>query len=537
MVNLSDEDEYDLYDHFSDLTKEQLAELDVASSSAPSSSKTIPRVRVEIEDPEASNSAMADNQKPSIIGSPLRQFRPNNVISVTDLVSPAWCEVQFDYGLRQKRHRRLPDRPASFTTEQGTEIFVDKVVAAAADQNMKRGKSVHKRLEREIQPEQVQVQISTEEERWGLRYINIFLHLYLANITYRIINMIDCVELLLLSGCAREMPVFGIVKGNVVLGIIDEVVLDQPTTRIKRELKSPPSTPQKPKRARVSPSQLPITTFLSSSSVPLSSDTFITPYSFHLIDTKTRRNSSLPREEDALSSRLQLMMYHRMLANLIASSTPFDFNSFWRKLGLDEAAPFSPKFLAQTLLTRDEQCLKKLTQLWFRKTSQLRGIQLSSTLQLIYRSQTKYRGRRQKNQHLPVISSKEEQDIATAVAASLRDVQMLPKVNQADAGGSVVEQKAGSSIEDPEVQREIEQSLLSRLDDAGLNLDYNQDDTRPQTDIIGTREFEVDHALLDNYLLDIMRWWNGERKPRGVSLEQSGRCLSVPTVYSRLCCF
>lgn len=47
------------------------------------------------------------------------------------------------------------------------------------------------------------------------------------------------------------------------------------------------------------------------------------------------------------------------------------------------------------------------------------------------------------------------------------------------------------------------------------------------SDIIGTKEFEFDAKCLDEYLEDILKWWNGDRKPRGVSLEQSGRCLYV----------
>lgn len=57
-------------------------------------------------------------------------------------------------------------------------------------------------------------------------------------------------------------------------------------------------------------------------------------------------------------------------------------------------------------------------------------------------------------------------------------------------------------------------------------VDKQRTDT-PQhdSDIIGTTEFEFDQQLLDEYLVDIMKWWNGERNSRGVSLEQSGRCL------------
>lgn len=59
------------------------------------------------------------------------------------------------------------------------------------------------------------------------------------------------------------------------------------------------------------------------------------------------------------------------------------------------------------------------------------------------------------------------------------------------------------------------------------NAAQHQSSGNHQSDIIGTKEFEFDANCLDEYLEDILKWWNGDRKPRGVSLEQSGRCLYV----------
>jgi len=50
------------------------------------------------------------------------------------------CEVQFDYGLRQKRSRKLEHRPDSFLSGEGKEIFVEKAVAARNDLTINRGK-------------------------------------------------------------------------------------------------------------------------------------------------------------------------------------------------------------------------------------------------------------------------------------------------------------------------------------------------------------------------------------------------------------
>ncbi|KAJ3721826.1 exonuclease V [Lentinula raphanica] len=558
------EDEYALYDDFADLTEEQFAQIDAAIAPAlASTSKTIAHVQVELEEEleetgtitplssTSSSEASSLLQKTKPI-TPLQQFRKSQILSVTDLVSPAWCEVQFDYGLRQQRHRKLQYRPPSFVTEHGKEIVVDQVIAAKSD-------TVHKELEREIRPEEIKVKTQTEEERWGLR----------------IINMIDCVDSLLLLGCAREIPVFGFVEGTIVLGVIDEITYSaaSPTMQShekKRGMQSSPTTPQKLKRIRrsPSPSQSRITSFMSPTITPIaetpvpdhpsSSNTLSTSFSLHLIDTKTRRKNSLPREEDTWSSKLQLMLYHRMLAKLMSTQAPFDFSLLWNLLDLDDTLPFSDSFLTQTLLTPESNCLRHLIDLWRLAVSRLEGADIHPTLQLIYRLQPKQQQRSKKHQNhndpaCQVTSSREEIEVAKAIEASLQDVQ-LKMSNQTQLveplaqgitnleAGSLVNEQENSTI-DPGLLWALEQSLLTHLHDSGLESSTHNEGssskdvdcdiaTQYQTkqthhsDIIGTKEFEYNSQALDEYLLDVMKWWNGERKPRGVSLEQSGRCFS-----------
>lgn len=102
--------------------------------------------------------------------------------------------MQFDYGLRQKRFKKLDQRPDSFTSGEGKRIWVEKKVAARNDRTVKRGQvrvlvltwlqflnisrvqSVHKTLEREIRPVEIRVDVNTDEERWALRRVlNVFL--------------------------------------------------------------------------------------------------------------------------------------------------------------------------------------------------------------------------------------------------------------------------------------------------------------------------------------------------------------------------
>lgn len=107
------------------------------------------------------------------------------------------CEVQFDYGLRQRRSRPIETRPKSFTSSSGKKISVAKSVAAKNDVRTKQGRvrstviddksafwdwnirfqAVHKELEREIRQEELKVEIHSEEERWAIRFVSSCLRL------------------------------------------------------------------------------------------------------------------------------------------------------------------------------------------------------------------------------------------------------------------------------------------------------------------------------------------------------------------------
>ncbi|OSD07150.1 hypothetical protein PYCCODRAFT_1402525 [Trametes coccinea BRFM310] len=362
---------------------------------------------------------------------PFQQFRRwNNMLSVTDLVGPSWCEVQFDYGLRQKRYKKLEDRPQTFTTAEGKTITVVKDLASKNDRTVSRGKSVHKVLEREVQPEVVPVEITTQEERWGLR----------------LVNMLAALQTLTEVGYCREIPVFGVVHGQVVTGIIDEITRGPVVTKSIREspLHTPrrsspnkrsasPSTPATPSQSSSKKSkhdeapsdQIPITNFFSPSrpATPLEPEPADIPplsqYTLHISDTKTRIRPTLPPDEDAYSSRLQLMLYHRLLSNLLASAdsnipatSPLNFAALWAQVGVNSARRFSESFLIQAGLTSgaaelssatspsngtEMDCLNDLVAA-FKSTAQALCIaRVDDTLTLIYRKQPERKRRKGKD--------------------------------------------------------------------------------------------------------------------------------------------
>ena len=58
----------------------------------------------------------------------------------------------------------------------------------------------------------------------------------------------------------------------------------------------------------------------------------------------------MPPERNSQSSKIQLMLYKRLLDGLISRTEPFDFLSHWSSLGCDPTKPFSKLFRAQVEL-------------------------------------------------------------------------------------------------------------------------------------------------------------------------------------------
>ncbi|KAI0356433.1 hypothetical protein OH77DRAFT_1423372 [Trametes cingulata] len=413
--------------------------------------------------PKRAEEAMAALQEPvatEVKGSsrrtPFEQFRRwNNVLSVTDLVGPSWCEVQFDYGLRQKRYKKLEDRPSSFVTAEGKTITVVQNVAAQNDRTVTRGKSVHKVLEREVQPEAVAVEITTAEERWALRMI----------------KMLTSFQALVELGYCREMPVFGVVHGQVVTGIIDEIArrpihdeMPSESARERTNSSSPnkrpaphstPTTPSKSaskKHKHSAPSDQPqITAFFSpGSQVPSPVEPPPPKYTLHLSDTKTRTRPTLPPDEDTFASRVQLMLYHRLFSNLLSSAVPgvpalqpLDFAALWQRVGVDPSRRFSETFLTQAGLAPSTEdgaefaaglgmtgvsSLNELTAAWKHAVEALHITAVDRTLTLVYRSQPTRKRRTGANTGASrgagaALNPQEAQELAAAVQASVSDLQ------------------------------------------------------------------------------------------------------------------
>ena len=147
---------------------------------------TAPRA---VASPEASPDTPAAYQHPlhrrvsTDRRSPMQRFRapPRKPLSVTDLVSPAWCEQQYEYSLTQ--HGRISPTAA-----------------------MRLGKRLHRARESLVKVTRP-VCVVSAEDRFALR----------------LWNAITGLRALRVDGRARELEVVGVVDGEVVVGVIDEL--------------------------------------------------------------------------------------------------------------------------------------------------------------------------------------------------------------------------------------------------------------------------------------------------------------------------
>ena len=148
------------------------------------------------------------------------------------------CEATPDPSrLRTMPYLPPEKRPTVITSRQGAAIPVDKVKVEGKEKILRRGEAsplalrvltsfdqqkIHKRLEREIHPQEIVVHAVTREDVWGLRYVAAFCHSThrLAAAEPRFLNMFSALEALISLGKCRELPVVGFVKGIIIMGVI-----------------------------------------------------------------------------------------------------------------------------------------------------------------------------------------------------------------------------------------------------------------------------------------------------------------------------
>lgn len=284
-------------------------------------------------------------------------------------------------------------------------------------------------------------------------------------------------------------------------------------------------------------------------------------YRLCLSDTKTRRQPTLPQPEDTLSARLQLMLYRRLLSSLLApvsSPDAVDSGKLLTRMRLSSTRKFSGKFIKDTALPEDVDCLEKLEVFW-KNTAELLNVEyVDESLVVEYRIQQRLLKRRCSKKDLTP-EEQEKDDLDRAIAASLEaqagkasqgEAETTPPLD--DSGlQTVVEELSADvptistlmrqateiiadrpsskpAIELTEIiEPQSDKGALSIPESSSKGGSESEPENGSKSIVIGTKSFQHDDNSLDTHLADILQWWHGQRPPRGVDITLTRRCQYV----------
>lgn len=318
---------------------------------------------------------------------------------------------------------------------------------------MQRGSEVHKVLEEQVF-KTVPVHPKTKEDVFGLR----------------IWNVRSGLRLLRETGLTREFEVWGIVDGQVVNGIIDEVSTNCTDKALEDKLAS-----KEQREKKVMPAdQTRISQFFDSSSLEsrvamLESRVFVIEEDvdrirkesmrrrIYLSDVKTRTSNKLPSGTSMRPAYMQLMLYRQLLADM--ASNGVDAEVIFTRYRLDSQRPFTDGFM--------------------------RDLEFESSSQ--------------QSDDDPAILEHESEASATLIAHnsllqlwSLMIMEFQMTIPLAGDGISKV------------LKIEFRSSTEGR--------------------ILGVKTFPYQDVVFENYIKDVMKFWKGERAPKGVDIEEAFKC-------------
>jgi exonuclease V len=233
---------------------------------------------------------------------PIERFRrpPKKPFSVTDIVSPAWCELQYWFSLT--KFGKVRQTPA-----------------------MRQGTKVHKELEERVHT-YVEIEVKSREDIFGLRMWNI----------------IQGLRTLRAIGLTRELEIWGVLDGEVINGVIDELSYNCPDPELEStvELSKENSTNSLP------PGQKTISDFYASQQQATNSAWLGNPHptrKIYVTDIKTRATKYLPKGAQLRGVQMQLSLYHKLLTELASNTVEAD--TIFARYGLDAHTNFTTSFI------------------------------------------------------------------------------------------------------------------------------------------------------------------------------------------------
>ena len=370
---------------------------------------------------------------------------------------------------------------------------------------MRQGTKVHKRLEDEVHTT-VPVCITTKEDSWGLR----------------IWNVIQGLRTLRETGKTREFEVWGLVDGEVVNGVIDELSYECPDPPGFADQEARRLAKTQDGKAETAADQPSITEYLLSpaggngktfvqlgtglessmqpSPQPPSSSKKPKPKpkqddkKIYITDIKTRSVKSLPSALATRPTEVQLQLYHSMLTSLAQGSV--SLMPFAERYSFDPDVPFSDSFIAQ---------VGSLNEQFFDAIS----------------SQSQTDGESARN--IPA-SSQDSIDILLGhnTIASLWKL-MIEQFQETFLLNAPAHQPSSSAQPQPHLSSSL--NLPTRLSPLLTATYIHQSYSSDASVNLGNKIFTHSPTKLSAYIADEMAWWRGKRKARGVEInEVSAKC-------------
>lgn len=361
---------------------------------------------------------------------------------------------------------------------------------------MDKGKAIHKVIEDEVMGvmEEVKVVIESEEDRWSLRILNMCVGLETLLATGRTVSILIVFSSISYSSdyisfpLQRELSVHGFVGDDLlVYGIIDEIYRQDmtPTPSSSTASTSTIPTSTSKKIPEDDTTQKKLETFFTPIPSPKKStekgkeraveepSKDFKRLAYIISDTKTRNTPTVPRRGDSKSARLQLMLYHQLLTSLLITPPkssfllpssqslpqPFSWTTLYSKLSLDPNLPLSPTYLTSILPVIIGSSLElsiglastlgqyvEVLQSYGKRLSGNEKGPFENRLEISYRlrnnvSRFNWKERSKLNQKLP-----EDEELAKAIAESLRNVDSRPSGAVVDGGNDEDEEQLALAI-------------------------------------------------------------------------------------------
>ncbi|MBW0492320.1 hypothetical protein O181_032035 [Austropuccinia psidii MF-1] len=472
-------------------------------------------------------------------------------LSVSDLVSCIWCETQVEYGLLGKRYLRPSKRPTSIRTANGIEIQVNQKLVMSRQKILDRGTSVHTKLEKQVAPEKVPVEVVSPVDEWGLKVVNTMVNL----------------NLLLQNGMMREISVWGFIGDFLILGIIDQIELIS-ANHLNTKSQAHPSCLSD----NFLKTSLSRTCTQSKLAPNLSVVKPIKKISVRISDSKTIQTDTLPPPSFTQSARYQLMLYKFLYDQMINGSLDVERLAIQLSLDLDE--PFSSTFfkdiaplVASFHSDFPSGCppgtLREMFGLFDAFVSRLDISDFQ--LEIVYRKRGSKKEIQARLKRPRISSSTPHPQKSTSIEEPkhTQEIKQPQPAIQLNSLGSfpVTPPTASQALSKPE-PLEIEDSLkkngvlISKLDPRLLpqsqplsieatpqtssstssTLDLPKSNQSPSlcsmrpnfdrasSEVIGSLIFSYDESELQNFALDALKFWNGEREAIGVPIDEFNRC-------------